>query len=171
MCRNIVYNIGGFCVRSVLKQNICETCCDFLVKKDDEYIPEQDLVDLKSMGFYKYPSNLMSKMFQEVENFFRNSVCSDYEKLVFDVNYDALIEKVIFVCTANGLFNSIEEHFSLCHQNEDYLTVLLLPLIEKFLKVRFHYAAKKCSEIIKTKNLKSNLSRQQSTRITHVNGL
>ena len=126
---------------------------------------------MKSMGFLKYPSLLLFNMFKEIELIYRSTVSSNHDKLIFDVNYSSLIDKITFVFTAKNYFHTIEDHFKSCHETKDYLVEIILPVTELYLKVRFHHSAKKCTEIIKARNLKKKLSRNQATCILKNSGL
>ena len=151
----VVAYIGGFCARSAGKRCHCKDCNMALkVNGPDDVgaIYPCDLIETKSFGYLIYPSESVHNICSYTEQVFRACVCgtdNPYRTLNSDVDYNLLVSHIVshFLYDDVSVFNDLDSHIEEHHDVTRHKEYLIQLICECFLKVRFHFAAKKFTEI------------------------
>ena len=172
---DIVSYIAGFTVRSTLRLLKCEMCKNSLVEHEDFNKPRHKLVRAKSRGYLTYASESVYNICVRSETLFRERISganNTYEDLPYDVKYNELMSDIVTPFLTHrvldfgkdGEIKDMDLHFRNFHEARQK-NFMVTAIADQYLKVRFHYAAKRYNEIYQKKKNPKRTSRQKLNRL------
>ena len=148
LCSNaIVAYIAGFVVYKLKKYLKCETCIDALIGNDNSTI--HSLVNLKNKGHLIHPSDDVIEICLSYEKLFRES-SGQAEGSIADTalcknNFQKIVISVAERFIRKKIFHKLQEHMFDTDPPHNHLLLLMKAVTEKYLQVRYTYAAKRFS--------------------------
>lgn len=153
-CEKVLEYIGGFVVHNLQKSLKCADCNEMLVGEHNF----KSLIAYKNFGSLKYPSDSVMAIVKCVETLLRNrenpNLTPDMKEFT-KIKYSA---KRVFV-TDSKIFP--DDNVSHCLQF--HKTLLIEAVVEKFLRLRFHFIHKE------SRNFAGN-NRQQISHVLNFKG-
>ena len=161
-----VKEFGPFCPA----RWVCETCIDALFGSDSDAI--HSLIKLKSKGHLIHPSDDVIEICVCCEKMFRESIglskCNNEDLSLGRKKFQKIVISVIECFIRKNIFAKLYEHMYDTEQSHNHLVLLMKAVAEKYLQVRYIYAAKHFSAKLLAQNKMK--SRQTYTKLIHFSG-
>ena len=161
-----VKEFGPFCPA----RWVCETCIDALFSSDSDAI--HSLIKLKSKGHLIHPSDDVIEICVCCEKMFRESIglskCNNEDLSLGRKKFQKIVISVIECFIRKNIFAKLYEHMYDTEESHNHLVLLMKAVAEKYLQVRYIYAAKHFSAKLLAQNKMK--SRQTYTKLIHFSG-
>jgi len=163
----IVAYIAGF-VCFKLKTSIkCETCCAARMADESSISEIHSLIELKSKSCLIFPSFDVIEICNTTERYFRHHVIPSNSKPL-NVSFHFITRSVMKEFLRRDIFSNMKDHMFDTDATYNHLILLLKCIIEKYLKVRYHYAGRQYTA--KLRESLSTRSRQVLNRLVIFSG-
>jgi hypothetical protein len=159
--------IAGFVFRKLKNSLHCEQCICALRSTDDSSTI-YNLIRAKSKGCLCFPSSDVIKICLQCEKSFRHHVSSDVCSLS-NFQLSKLVSIVLKSFIGIDFFPSLTHHMFENSPLENHAVHLVRAVCEKYLQVRYYYAARTYSANLKNKL--SKISRQRGNKLIIFSGL
>ena len=150
-----------------LKKSLqCETCIGALFGSDNSTL--HSLIRLKSKGYLVHPSDDVIDICQCCEKLFQKSVagCSYKDISLGRKDFLKIVVSVLECYAFKKIFSDLSEHMYETDSIQNHMILFIKAIAEKYLQVRYSYAAKQFTSRLLEKKKKMK-SRQTYTKWIH----
>lgn len=170
MVSTIVTYIAGYVAKELIRSVGCKSCANALyTTSPPDYDKRFILIKLKDNGGLIYPSVDVLKVVEITERVFRRYLAMYSDKPSSSKGLkQSMVITVLSHLADLGLFPNLKDHMFDTELSDNHYIKLCQSIIKLYLKIRFHYEAKKFTSLVqyKGKMLETNLIRLFYSKIS-----